>query len=54
MYLLLFVSSTVPGGSISQDGEKPRTNCCIFAAPEDMESMRNHEQVGGIPDQMLN
>uniref|UniRef100_A0A1L8EE85 Putative translation factor n=1 Tax=Haematobia irritans TaxID=7368 RepID=A0A1L8EE85_HAEIR len=35
----------VPGGSISQDGEKPRTNYCIFEAPEDMESMRNHEQV---------
>lgn len=35
----------VPGGSISQDGEKPRTNYCIFDAPEDMESMRNHEQV---------
>lgn len=35
----------VPGGSISQDGEKPRTDCCIFAAPEDMESMRNHEQI---------
>lgn len=41
-----FLLSTVPGGSISQDGEKPRTDCCIFAAPEDMESMRNHEQVG--------
>uniref|UniRef100_A0A1B0C4G4 W2 domain-containing protein n=1 Tax=Glossina palpalis gambiensis TaxID=67801 RepID=A0A1B0C4G4_9MUSC len=35
----------VPGGSISQDGEKPRTNYCIFEAPEDMEAMRNHEQV---------
>ncbi|KAH8340571.1 hypothetical protein KR059_001269 [Drosophila kikkawai] len=35
----------VPGGSISQDGEKPRTNYCIFDAPESMESMRNHEQV---------
>lgn len=35
----------VPGGSISQDGEKPRTDCCIFAASEDMESMRNHEQI---------
>lgn len=35
----------VPGGSISQDGEKPRTDRCIFAAPEDMESMRNHEQI---------
>ena len=35
----------VPGGSISQDGEKPRTSYCIFDAPESMESMRNHEQV---------
>jgi hypothetical protein len=35
----------VPGGSISQDGEKPKTDNCIFAAPEDMESMRNQEQV---------
>ncbi|XP_055903105.1 protein krasavietz isoform X2 [Eupeodes corollae] len=35
----------VPGGSISQDGEKPRTNYCIFEASEDMEAMRNHEQV---------
>ncbi|KAH8306453.1 hypothetical protein KR018_011692 [Drosophila ironensis] len=35
----------VPGGSISQDGEKPRTNYCIFDAPESMEAMRNHEQV---------
>lgn len=35
----------VPGGSISQDGEKPRTNYCIFDASEDMEAMRNHEQV---------
>lgn len=42
-YTKIFV--TVPGGSISQDGEKPRTNYCIFDAPEDMESMRNHEQV---------
>ncbi|XP_030376011.1 protein krasavietz [Scaptodrosophila lebanonensis] len=35
----------VPGGSISQDGEKPRTSYCVFGAPEDMEAMRNHEQV---------
>lgn len=35
----------MPGGSISQDGEKPRTSYCIFDAPESMESMRNHEQV---------
>lgn len=35
----------VPGGSISQDGEKPSTEYCIFRAPEDMEAMRNHEQV---------
>lgn len=35
----------VPGGSISQDGEKPHTDRCLFAAPEDMESMRNHEQI---------
>ncbi|TDG41488.1 hypothetical protein AWZ03_012085 [Drosophila navojoa] len=45
----------VPGGSISQDGEKPRTNYCIFDAPEDMESMRNHEQVinGSVPPNVL-
>lgn len=35
----------VPGGSISQDGEMPSTDCCIFTASEDMESMRNQEQV---------
>lgn len=35
----------VPGGSISQDGEKPWTSACIFAAKEDMESMREQEQV---------
>lgn len=35
----------VPGGSISQDGEKPSTEHCIFRAEEDMESMRNYEQV---------
>lgn len=36
----------VPGGSISQDGETPSTQFCIFNAPDDMDSMRNHEQVG--------
>lgn len=41
----MFIIVIVPGGSISQDGEKPRTSYCIFDAPEDMESMRNHEQV---------
>lgn len=35
----------VPGGSISQDGEKPYTKACIFAASEEMESMREQEQV---------
>lgn len=35
----------VPGGSISQDGEKPSTEYCIFHATEDMEAMHNHEQV---------
>jgi len=35
----------VPGGSISQDGEKPRTNYCIFEASEDMDTLHNHEQV---------
>jgi len=35
----------VPGGSISQDGEKPYTKACIFAASEDMESMREQEQI---------
>lgn len=35
----------VPGGSISQDGEKPSTEFCIFRAEESMESMHNHEQV---------
>lgn len=33
------------GGSISQDGEKPYTSACIFAASEDMDSMREQEQV---------
>lgn len=37
----------VPGGSISQDGEKPYTKACIFAASEEMESMREQEQVRG-------
>lgn len=44
----MFIIVIVPGGSISQDGEKPRTSYCIFDAPEDMESMRNHEQVCNI------
>lgn len=35
----------VPGGSVSMDGETPKTNICIFSANEDMESMRNFEQV---------
>jgi len=35
----------VPGGSISQDGEKPKTNYCIFEASEDMDAMHAHEQV---------
>lgn len=35
----------VPGGSISQDGEKPYTSACIFAASEDMDSMREQEQI---------
>lgn len=35
----------VPGGSISQDGEKPSTDCCIFTASEDMEAMHSYEQV---------
>lgn len=38
----------VPGGSISQDGEKPYTTACIFAASEDMDSMREQEQVSFI------
>ena len=36
---------SVPGGSLSQDGEKPYTTACIFAAPDTMESMREQEQV---------
>lgn len=35
----------VPGGSISQDGEKPSTEYCIFHAPEDMDALHNQEQV---------
>jgi len=35
----------VPGGFISQDGEKPSTEYCIFRANEDMDTMRSHEQV---------
>ncbi|KAL0269746.1 UNVERIFIED_CONTAM: hypothetical protein PYX00_007381 [Menopon gallinae] len=36
----------VPGGSIATDGDKVcKTNVCIFDAPEDMESMKNYEQV---------
>lgn len=35
----------VPGGSISQDGEKPSTDCCIFTASEDLDAMHSHEQV---------
>lgn len=37
--------SCYTGGSISQDGEKPYTSACIFAASEDMDSMREQEQV---------
>lgn len=35
----------VPGGSISLEGETPRTDCCMFNAADDMESMRQQEQV---------
>ncbi|VVC88205.1 protein krasavietz [Leptidea sinapis] len=35
----------LPGGSVSMDGESPKTNTCIFNASEDMDSMRNFEQV---------
>lgn len=38
----------VPGGSISQDGDKPYTTACIFNASEDMDSMREQEQVSSI------
>jgi hypothetical protein len=40
----------VPGGSISQDGEMPYTKACIFAASEEMESMREQEQVSCSKD----
>ena len=42
---LFFCILTVPGGAISQDGEKPQTNYCIFGASEDMEAMHSYEQV---------
>ncbi|CAF4880920.1 protein krasavietz [Pieris napi] len=35
----------LPGGSVSMDGETPKTNTCIFNASEEMESMHNFEQV---------
>lgn len=35
----------VPGGSISPEGETPKTECCMFSAADDMDSMRNQEQV---------
>lgn len=35
----------LPGGSVSMDGESPKTNTCIFSANEDMDTMRNFEQV---------
>lgn len=36
----------VPGGSIAQDGDKPvKTNACVFEQPQDIEAMRNFEQV---------
>lgn len=36
----------VPGGSIALDGDKPvKTSACVFEQAEDMESMRNFEQV---------
>jgi len=39
----------VPGGSIALDGDKPvKTSACVFEQPEDMESMRNFEQVRAI------
>lgn len=39
----------VPGGSIAQDGDKPvKTSACVFEQSEDMESMRNFEQVRAI------
>lgn len=43
---LTFVYVLVPGGSIAMEGDKPcKTDCCLFGAPEDMESMHNYEQV---------
>lgn len=30
---------------MSMDGESPKTNICIFNASEDMDTMRNYEQV---------
>ncbi|GBP11730.1 Protein krasavietz [Eumeta japonica] len=39
------VVCTVPGGSVSLDGDTPRTTTCIFAADEDMDTMRSFEQV---------
>lgn len=35
----------LPGGSVSMDGETPKTETCIFNASEDMDTMRNFEQV---------
>lgn len=36
----------VPGGSIAQEGDKLcKTTACIFEAPEDIQSMKNFEQV---------
>lgn len=35
----------LPGGSVSMDGDSPKTNMCVFAANEDMDTMRNFEQV---------
>ncbi|KAK3908473.1 Protein krasavietz [Frankliniella fusca] len=36
----------VPGGSIATEIDKPyKTECCLFGASEDMESMHNYEQV---------
>lgn len=35
----------LPGGGVSMDGESPKTNTCIFSASEDMDTMRNFEQV---------
>lgn len=44
----------VPGGSIAQDGDKPvKTSACVFEQPEDMESMRNFEQVKSRQSKVL-